>query len=176
MCKDCALEYQRNYHTKNKERIRQKMHDYNLKHHDEICAQHKLYYQNRDKSKDWINNERIRVFKVMQRQEVFTHYGNGKCACVRCGFDDIRALSIDHINGGGNEHRRELQAARPSHRGMGGTDFYRWLKQHDYPEGYQTLCMNCQFIKQLEDNERKRTELQKQKNTGQLTIVNGGGL
>jgi len=62
-----------------------------------------------------------------------------------CGFADIRALSIDHIDGGGNKHRRFL--------GFGlfgaGQKFYSWLKKEGYPEGYQTLCMNCQWIKRV---------------------------
>ena len=33
------------------------------------------------------------------RRIALLHYGEGKIACVRCGFSDIRALSIDHING-----------------------------------------------------------------------------
>ena len=70
-----------------------------------------------------------------RREKVLTHYGNGKLACVRCGFDDIRALSIDHIDGGGSRHRKSLHK-----------DFYAWLIENDYPLGYQTFCMNCQFI------------------------------
>ena len=73
------------------------------------------------------------------KEEVLTHYGNGKCACVKCDFADIRALSIDHINGGGVSHRRNIKC--------GGSSLYIWLRKNKYPEGYQTLCMNCQFIK-----------------------------
>jgi len=74
--------------------------------------------------------------------KVLTHYGKGKCACVRCGFDDIRALSIDHLNGGGREHRRK--------EGIGS--IYTWLWRNEYPEGFQTLCMNCQFVKAYKDD------------------------
>ncbi len=70
-----------------------------------------------------------------QKVDILTHYGGGKCACVKCGFDDIRALTIDHINGGGNRHRNSL--CMP---------FYQWLVDNDFPLGYRTLCMNCQFI------------------------------
>ena len=92
--------------------------------------------------------EQIRLAKRLEglrlRTEVLTHYGKGKCACVICGFDDdIRALSIDHLNGGGTQHRRSLSGTS----GFGGKDFCRWLKRNGYPKGYQTLCMNCQFIK-----------------------------
>lgn len=78
-------------------------------------------------------------------RECLIHYGNGKLACVKCGFSDERALSIDHINGGGTQERKS----------KGGNTSYR-LKKANYPEGYQTLCMNCQFIKRTENNELRR--------------------
>ncbi len=75
--------------------------------------------------------------------KVLTYYGNGKLACVWCGFTDIRALSIDHINGGGSKHRQVISN--------------RWscdyLRSEGFPMGYQTLCMNCQFIKKVAGRE-----------------------
>ncbi len=78
--------------------------------------------------------------------KVLTHYGNGKCACVRCGFDNVWALSIDHIEGRGEQDRHHLGR-------QGGHPFYKWLMDNGYPKGYQTLCMNCQFIKRVENRE-----------------------
>jgi hypothetical protein len=87
------------------------------------------------------------------KQLVLTHYGNGKCACVRCGFDDIRALSIDHINGGGTKHRKEINLGTG-----GGLNMYNWLINNNYPEGFRTLCLNCQIIVEFEKRELKRNE------------------
>lgn len=70
------------------------------------------------------------------KELVLTHYGKGKCACVLCGFDDIRALSIDHINGNGLEHRKQMHAS----------NIYRWLVREGFPKGFRTLCMNCQWV------------------------------
>ena len=89
----------------------------------------------------------IRQKKWALKEEVLTHYGNGKYACVQCGFNDIRALSIDHIKGNGNEHRIQNKCRQ------GGVTFYRWLRKNGYPPEYQTLCMNCQFIKRIENME-----------------------
>lgn len=59
-------------------------------------------------------------------------YG-GKCVC--CGESHWQFLSIDHINGGGREHRRQLG---------GHAYFYEWLKRHGYPkDNYRCLCYNC---------------------------------
>lgn len=79
--------------------------------------------------------------------KVLTHYGGGKLSCVICGESRVDCLSIDHINGGGNDHRREILKTRY----CSGT--YNWLKKNSFPEGFQTLCMNCQFIKRVENKE-----------------------
>lgn len=77
--------------------------------------------------------------------KTLTHYGNGRLACVRCGFADVRALSIDHIYGGGKEHMKVINKT--------GSHFYRWLIMGNFPKGYQTLCFNCQWIKRAENGE-----------------------
>jgi len=86
---------------------------------------------------------RRRVIEV--KRMVLSYYGNGKVACVKCGFDNMHALSIDHING------REGKGRIVS--------FYYWLIRNGYPEGYQTLCMNCQWIKRYECNELRRKDI-----------------
>ncbi len=92
--------------------------------------------------------EQISLQSIKQsilKDEVLSHYSDGKCVCVRCGFSDISALSIDHIEGGGNRQRKgKLRTS---------TSFYNWLKKEGYPLGYQTLCMNCQFLKRFENGE-----------------------
>ena len=91
------------------------------------------------KNRAMIIDRRREQYRII-RTDVLTHYGDGELVCVQCGFSDIRALSIDHINEGGNQHRKKI--------GVGtGVWFYTWLKREGYPLGYQTLCMNCQFIK-----------------------------
>lgn len=73
------------------------------------------------------------------KHETFRYYSKGGVIkCASCGFTDIRALSIHHVNGGGNQDRQEI-----SH---GGWNFYEMLKKAGWPEGYRVLCINCQFI------------------------------
>ena len=109
----------------------------------------KVYAYNREYAKR--NRQKVertrRIWRANLKATVLTHYGKGKLACVFCGFDDIRALSIDHINSKGNEERREIKPQRWQR--FTGVEFYRWLKKNNYPEGYQTLCMNCQWIKRI---------------------------
>lgn len=76
--------------------------------------------------------------------EVFAYYCCGEPHCQRCGESDIRVLSIDHINGDGAQHRREV--------GVGMT-MYQWIKRNNYPDDLQCLCMNCQWEKRVSNKE-----------------------
>lgn len=75
--------------------------------------------------------ERQRQTRIRRRQRVLTHYG-GVCEC--CGEDRYEFLSIDHIEGGGTQHRKKV-----------GSNIDRWLIKEGFPEGYRVLCHNCNF-------------------------------
>ncbi len=83
------------------------------------------------------------------------HYCIGLIQCSKCGFEDIRALCIDHINGDGANHRRQITSNDLSKkpRDGGGSNTYRWLKRNGYPEGFQVLCFNCNQIKECEQRD-----------------------
>ena len=75
---------------------------------------------------------------VLRKKEIIDIYG-GKCTC--CDETTYEFLTIDHINDNGASHRREIKNS-------GGTAFYIWLREHNYPkDNYQLLCMNCNFAK-----------------------------
>ena len=103
---------------------------------------------NLERAEEWrLKNpsaEKVRRYKL--KREVLTHYGGGKCACVRCGFDNIWALSIDHI-----EPKGFRDGATKQH--YSASTVYMKLKKGAYPAGYQTLCMNCQWVKRFENFE-----------------------
>lgn len=85
------------------------------------------------------------------RRQVFEAYGGLKC--IRCGFDDPRALVLDHIDDDGGYQRKELGIE-------GGVKFYIWLRRNDFPPGLQVLCANCNLIKQYPDVDRFGAELE----------------
>ena len=78
---------------------------------------------------------RIGLENRRNRMAVLNHYGLS-CAC--CGEKTVQFLGIDHMNGGGNQHRKKIG---------GGSRFYQWLRQQGFPTGYQTLCHNCNMAK-----------------------------
>jgi len=94
----------------------------------------------REQVKYWHRERRLKT-----KLTVLTHYGGGRCACVICGESRLACLSIDHINGDGYEHRKEI--------GSSGRSIYEWLLVRNFPKGYQTLCMNDQWVKRVINNE-----------------------
>lgn len=98
-----------------------------------------------EKTKAWIKTQPDYWKRTQQkthdklRRQVYAHYGE-RCAC--CGVSDWRFLTIDHINNDGAAHRRKL--GKPN---SGGVNFYRWLRTHNFPDGFQVLCFNCNCAK-----------------------------
>ncbi len=125
------------------EKKQERAHQYYLAHKAERIEYAKQY----NRLHKVVRTKHYWEYRAQLKSEVLTHYGNGKLACVKCGYDNnLAALSLDHLNGNGADHRRIIGTG-------GGRPFYVWLKNNGFPEGYQTLCMNCQFIKKFEDRE-----------------------
>ncbi len=105
-------------------------------------------YQNNIEDRRRANRRRNRRYILRLKLKVIGHYSNGTMECAnpfgkhKEPYTDIRATSIDHIKGGGRKHRKGI-----------GSGFYRWLIKHNYPKGYQVLCMSCQYIKRWENFE-----------------------
>lgn len=78
---------------------------------------------------------------LQMKKQCFSHYGN-KCYC--CGEKIIEFLTIEHIGGNGNVHRKKLFKHN-----VGGVHMYRWLRKNNFPNGYTILCMNCNWATRL---------------------------
>lgn len=86
----------------------------------------------RPMQKKWDKNYRLRL-----NEETMNAYG-GKCAC--CGESHLAFLELDHINGGGIAHRKEI--------GGQGNVFYMKLRTLGFPkDNLQVLCANCHRAK-----------------------------
>lgn len=104
----------------------------------------KTKYKKNICKKCWVKECRERRRQV--RIKILELLGN---KCARCGYcADWRALEIDHVKGGGNEHRRKY-----------GTSFYTMYRQilKEIKAGskdYQCLCSNCNRIKEYEEKDK----------------------
>lgn len=126
--------YMKQYYQEHKEEAKA----YSQEHKEEKRVSMVLWRQeNKGKLREYKQRSRLSL-----KVAIFTHYGKGKCACVKCGESRLACLSIDHCNG---------RKAAGDDRTLTGENIYYWLRKQDYPEGYQTLCMNCQWVKRYEE-------------------------
>ena len=86
-------------------------------------------------AKEALKANRKRERDALKLQTI-KQYG-GACAC--CGERTLRFLTIDHINNDGAAHKRAINRA----------PMYRWLRRHNFPDGFQVLCFNCNCAKGL---------------------------
>ena len=99
------------------------------------------YFQEYRRDNHEKRHAQIKTWQQKQRQSVVSRFG---LVCAVCGFDDIRALQIDHRNGGGSQERRSFNSIYA---------YYKHLLDVADPNDYQTLCANCNVIKQRERRE-----------------------
>ena len=107
-----------------------------------LKAYQRAYYLAHRNDKLWaakkrygILGYRIGLENRRKRSKVLSYYGS---ICTCCGEDKVAFLGIDHIEGKGNQHRKEIG---------GGSRFYNWLIKNNFPAGFQTLCHNCNMAK-----------------------------
>lgn len=76
-----------------------------------------------------------------RRLFVLVRYGGDPPACLCCGEMTYEFLGIDHLQGSGLKHRKEI--AQLTRRFPGGSHLYDWLIKQGLPDGYRVLCHNC---------------------------------
>lgn len=101
------------------------------------------------KAEYWANRARLRATnKVMARLlklEVTSQYGpdgDSRCSWPGCQVDDLDILTVDHIDNSGASDKRKGKAS-------GGYNLYVRLKREKFPPGFQTLCHNHQWKKEV---------------------------
>ena len=144
-------EYNHNYAQKNHDRILQLARKYRQKHKEELSQYREKYYR---ENKGRLLKEQREKRQELKRSILALYSNSEDPKCVRCGITDVDILCVDHIENNGNKHRRQLGV---------GWDFYAWLKRNGYPEGYQTLCFNCNMKKRREHEKVKVLEAEEER-------------
>lgn len=88
----------------------------------------------RGKCKD-CRNAWFADYRAKRKKQVFDHYGN-KCVC--CGETEPVFLSLDHVDGGGNQERTKKRTSPYT---------YELALKEGLPERFQILCFNCNWAK-----------------------------
>ena len=104
-CKECHLDKGKVRYRANKGVYKERQRKWFLKNRQKSYEyQAKWRRKNREKLNKR-NAEHARIYSKILREGVIKEYGK-KCRC--CGVIEIEFLTIDHINGGGNKHRKEI--------------------------------------------------------------------
>jgi hypothetical protein len=126
----------RAYYQRNKEARCAKARAYNKEHRGKRRALQRAWRE--ENRKQWLlvhgsqSKKRYKEMRLLALQA----YG-GACKC--CGEIIAQFLAFDHINGGGNRHRKQLGQSISGH----------WLKKHNYPPDFRILCHSCNMAKGL---------------------------
>lgn len=118
---------------------------YYLKHRDEIRAKQRVrgkayYYRHHEriKAKSCI---KAKLYYKLQRLEVIDKLSGGTNICANCGHSDIDVLFVDHVDNNGSQHRKGMR--------KNGVAIFGWLIKNKYPSGFQVLCANCNWKKEI---------------------------
>jgi hypothetical protein len=85
--------------------------------------------------------DRLNAKRVRLRAEVIEAYG-GRCNCPGCHVVHAELLTVDHVNGDGHLHRKNMRSTR---------DVYALIKKLGFPPEYQMLCGSCNLAKADKD-------------------------
>lgn len=109
--------------------------------------------------------EKKKNYWKKQRLKVLSYYSNNKLECACCEEVTYEFLVIDHIDGGGTQHRKSL----------GSKYIYSWLIQQEFPKGFQVLCHNCNsaraFYKECPHTKYKEQLLARQFNESSTSTL-----
>jgi hypothetical protein len=123
--------YQAAYYRERKAAFKAKAKAYQKAHPEKAREWNRASYLRHKKSRDAKTREWSKAKRVVLRRELLEAYGHA-CAC--CGEARAEFLALDHTNGDGAIHRREL-----SHEAI-----CKWLKRHKWPKDrFRLLCHNC---------------------------------
>ncbi len=132
---DKKREYHKKWYHENKDRLRE-LQIQNRARTNELSRQRRQEQGDEERAyeAEWRakNSLHVRIIRALGEK------------CVRCGFDNILALQIDHVNGGGTQHRKSF---------ANNTAYLKYVLEHADSGEYQILCSNCNWIKRHMNNE-----------------------
>lgn len=124
--------------------------DYNA-HQRELYKKSKTSRRNTAKEYYVKNHEKIRKIQLQDYKElrdiVLRGYSKNIPKCVCCKVSGNEFLAIDHIEGrvkmDSNSKLKKLGYSSK----LKSKKLLVWLKNNDFPEGFQVLCHNCNTAK-----------------------------
>ena len=138
-------EYRRAYYLAHREKLIAQTRAHQLAHVEERKEYMRKYAEEHKESIVPYKKEKARIAWLTLKEPIFERLGK---VCIQCGYSNQGALQIDHINGGGSEHRRQI---------TGPSKYYQEILADPLiEEHYQILCANCNQLKKTLNNEYRR--------------------
>lgn len=137
-------EYHQKYYFKNKSIISSKKRIRSQKYYKEHLTEmrsKRLEYYHSHKAQLKQYQKQLRI---QNKHDVIFHYSNGTMECKACSIRTFEILTLDHIFGNGNKHRKAINSI----------SIWQWIKRMKYPKGYQILCYNCNVLKERVSQEQ----------------------
>ncbi|SRR6266700_4591282 len=133
--KQRSLEYSRAWRKANRDRKNAAQRDYRQQNKDHIREQDRTWRDTREGQRKREAEAAKRQYARLKQGAIIMLGG----ICVRCGWNDIRCLEIDHI------------IPVRGDRSLYGIKLYRSIVTGGSTENLQVLCANCHAIKTYED-------------------------
>jgi hypothetical protein len=141
-CDDCKLIRKNKRDINSKKRLARQKSTYKYRKENNLCTKCGCIKFN-DASSCEKCLEKKRSEQKNRKLRCFAFYGQ-VCAC--CSETNFKFLNIDHVNGDGNKHRKEIGGT------FANSKLYSWLIRNDFPSGFQTLCFNCNRGRWMNNN------------------------
>ncbi len=111
--------YKKQWYTHNRERLLKQRKENRLSHLEKFREKDRVYRSNHPRH----SRQQDKLYRAIRKEKVFSYYGN-KCQWPEgCDVTDPDMLQIDHIDGEGNKHRKE----------MGFESIYSFLIRNSFP-------------------------------------------
>ena len=123
----------REWRKKNKEKVKGYTDKWREKNRESYLAKKIEWFKNHKESE----YNRLKEKKRMWKSIVINHYCNNNPRCMCCGETTYEFLTIEHLNGGGCKHRKEI----------GASNICRWIINNGFPKEFSILCYNCNCSK-----------------------------
>jgi hypothetical protein len=129
-CKECVRDRVRGYAKRSREDIQEYKRQWHERNREKVISRVNEWVKNNPEKR----RKNALAYYYRLQHEAIVRYGGYKCSW--CGIDEPLVLCLDHVENNGRAHRKEVGST-------GGHRFYKWLRDNDYPPGFQVLCMNC---------------------------------
>ena len=118
------------YYLKNREKKLEEMKECYYRNRKKRLEYRKKYSTSHKKEESEYNKKNKKEKHNKLKNIVYSHYGN-KCQWSDCDCVDPDMFQIDHTNGGGRKHYKEIRTS---------TNLYKWLIDNNFPRLSISLC------------------------------------